>query len=182
MTRRIRILLVLALAIGLSFSAYKYFSSDQHERACGFINVFRSDFSDQVDKRVIFESNPTDLTLDFRAVGDWKTICLTTRYDADEFYFQPKVDDVRYNGWIGKSHCTDERENAVTVLLIQSDGLALARNIKLPPGVSKIRIETNYATTMPAGFRQCENVADAVARCAWINVAGETRCQLLFPK
>jgi hypothetical protein len=163
--------------------AYKYLSSDEYERACGVVNLFRTDYSDEISSSIRAKVEDADTSIDFTALDRWETICLTSVYNEEtEFYFIPDMDRPMHSTWAGKSQCRGNVPGTVTLLLITRDGAALTRKLSLPAGVNKAQFYTSYEVLrLPTGFRQCATTRNARARCGWISARGERRCLLLFP-
>jgi hypothetical protein len=174
---------LLALLVG--FISYKFYTSDEHERACGLYNVLSSDFSDEFTENVTVTSVGPDVTADFTKLRRWKTVCMTTMYIDSPTGPAPidnPVDRISFSGPVGRWQCGIGRADEVFVLLIAPDDRALIRRLSIPPEIrSARRIVADYGYAhRAAGFRQCTNPQNAIARCASVTPTDPQRCLLLF--
>jgi hypothetical protein len=178
--------IILVLGICVSMFAYAYFSSDEHERACGLANLFRTNYSDEVVHGVELSQKESDINLDLRRLERWKTACVASLY-VDEFHFAPysKIPSLSFR--VGKSQCNSSRlpygdPDKLALLLARDDSGFIVRMINVRVLAKNTIIETSYSfLEMPKGFRQCSQISSAVARCSWTYVNGQKRCRLMFP-
>ena len=180
MMRAIKRTTLALMALGASVFAFKYVSADKDERACGLVNLFKTDYSNEVDRKVEFKYEESDVRVDFTRLRDWKRVCLIGWYNNDIVASSGQGLPQRAY-WVGKSQCGYDPSKVISLLLVRPDGGALTRNLRLETR-TKFEIGGGYdGATLPPGFDQCAYPRDAVARCIWIGQPGHGRCQLLFP-
>lgn len=176
---------VVGALVGLAVAAiaYKYVASDEYERACGFPNPLRTDYSPEIQRQVQIKDDGSEILADFRGLKNWKTACVTLMYEDTITLPPPRVsrnDKPYFSHQVGKWQCRRNPPGTIAILLISADGGGLARQVRLPMNLAS-KIENDYSLPIPPGFSQCADVQKAVARCAWISTKSERRCMLLFP-
>jgi hypothetical protein len=173
------------LTVLISLVVYKFATSDERERACGWDNVLRSDLSQEVAKNVSITAINSDVIADFTRLQNWKMICLTAMYIDSPTFPAPidnPADRIYFSGHIGRSQCGIGRNDDVFILLLTSDDRALFRKLPIPASIAASkRVIADYGNAhRAAGFRQCASPENARASCASIFVEDPSRCLLLF--
>ena len=179
MARAIKMTAAAIVGLGASVLAYRYLSADMYERACGLANLFKADYSREVEQKIEIKYEESDILIDFTRLTDWKTVCVTDWYDGELVALRGQGLPQRAY-WIGKSQCGGDPSKTVSALFVRPDGGALARNLRLSELQIKFSFGGYEGGFLPPGFDQCAHPRDAVARCAWIGSPGG-HCLLLFP-
>ena len=181
--RKTKVIVGVVVGLVVAAIAHKYLASDEYERACDFLNPFRADYSQEIQRQVQIKDDGSEIYADFRGLKNWKTVCVTLMYE-DTITLPPpresRNDRPYFSHQVGKWQCRRNPVGTIAILLISADGGGLARQVRLPKHLTS-KIENDYSLSRPPGLRQCADVQNAVARCAWISARGERRCMLLFP-
>ena len=181
-------LIILVIAALPATCTYKYLAADETARRCGITNLFGWDYSAELTDGVRFSVDGSEVRVDFTRLKNWKRVCLVSMY---EDWINGPVNENPWEGLsyraIGRWQCSVGNPNdAVTVLLIKTNGATLARQLKFP-GWIRPRIGSTVYERLPgwemypaAGYRQCSDVENAVARCARIFSIDTYGCHLFF--
>ena len=156
---------------------------DNHETRCGFLNLFKANYSGELADGVKASENGSDVRVDFTGLKRWSRVCLTAM-ERDQFAFADPRDNPANGTHFyrrGRWACQIPfRHDAVAVALVGPDGGTYAHQVVIRLD-TELHIADVYGEGLPDGFRQCAPVQDAVARCAWITRHGQRLCWLLFP-
>lgn len=181
---RVAITSLALAATAIATVTYKYVTADDYERSCGFSNLFRWDYSEEIRKGIRVVKNGSDIAIDFTNLKRWNRICLASMYE-DDFYPIPTIDgrsaypDISYR--TGKWQCGGV-DRMITIVLLGADGGGLARKFFLPPELKR-DVWVHYGSYTPTEkFRQCSDIPNAIARCEAMPGLNPGQCILMFPK